>query len=120
MRLGSRSSSTVPTRAAPLITSLDYARFSAVALRDINDRRLYVLPGQEVPALLQLLTGGAVNASHVEEHWDELSRMATSIRTGTVAASAMLKRLAVYPRQNGLEVALREVCHIERTLFALS
>jgi TnpA family transposase len=32
----------------------------------------------------------------------------------------MLKRLAVYPRQNGLEVALREVGHIERTLFALS
>ena len=88
--------------------------------RDTKDRRLYVLPGQEAPAVLQPLTGGAVNASHVKEHWDELLRMATSIRTGTVAASAMLKRLAVYPRQNGLAVALREVGRIERTLFALS
>ena len=92
----------------------------APRLRDIKDRRLYVLPGQEVPAVLQPLTGGAVNASHVKEHWDELLPMATSIRTETVAASAMLKRLAVYPRQNGLAVALREVGRIERTLFALS
>ena len=89
-------------------------------LRDIQDRRLYVLPGQEVPAVLQPLTFGAVNASHVEEHWDELLRMASSIRTGTVAASAMRKRVAMYPRQNGLAVALREVGRIERTLFALS
>ena len=69
---------------------------------------------------LQPLTGGAINDSHVEQHWDELLRMATSIRAGTVAASTMLKRLAVYPRQNGLAVALREVGRIERTLFALS
>jgi TnpA family transposase len=32
----------------------------------------------------------------------------------------MLKRLAVYPRQNGLAVGLREVGRIERTLFALN
>jgi TnpA family transposase len=92
----------------------------APRLRDIKDRRLYVLPGQAVPAVLQPLTGGAVNAGHIEAHWDELLRMATSIRAGTVAASAMLKRLAVYPRQNGLAIALREVGRIERTLFALS
>ena len=92
----------------------------APRLRDIKDRRLYVLPGQAVPAVLQPLTGGAINASHVEQHWDELLRMATSIRAGTVAASTMLKRLAVYPRQNGLAIALREVGRIERTLFALS
>ena len=69
--------------------------------------------------MLQPLSGGAVNASHVEAHWDELLRRATSIRAGTVAASTMLKRLAVHPRQNGLAIALREVGRIERTLFAL-
>ena len=35
------------------------------------------------------------------------SRMATSIRSGTVTASAMLRRLSAYPRQNGLAVAAR-------------
>jgi TnpA family transposase len=91
----------------------------APRLRDLKDRRLYVLPGQEVPAVLQTFVGGTVNAGHMEEHWDELLRMATSIRAGTVTASAMLKRLAAYPRQNGLAMALRETGRIERTLFAL-
>jgi TnpA family transposase len=91
----------------------------APRLRDLKDRRLYVLPGQEVPAVLQPLVGGTVKAGHVEAHWDELLRMATSIRAGTVTASAMLKRLAAYPRQNGLAIALREAGRLERTLFAL-
>src|SRR5436305_1758030 len=88
----------------------DQPRHDAAAprLRDLKDRRLYVLPGQEVPAVLQPLVGGTVKAGHVEAHWDELLRMATSIRAGTVTASAMLKRLAAYPRQNGLAIALRE------------
>src|SRR3546814_9092842 len=45
--------------------------------------------------------------------------LATSIRVGTVTASAMLRRLAAYPRQNGLAVALRELGRIERTMFTL-
>jgi TnpA family transposase len=91
----------------------------APRLRDFKDRRLYTLPGQEAPAILQPFVGGTVNASHVEVHWDEMLRMATSIRAGTVAASAVLRRLAAYPRQNGLAIALREVGRIDRTLFAL-
>lgn len=46
--------------------------------------------------------------------------MATSIRSGTVTASAMLRRLSAYPRQNGLAVALREVGRLERSIFMLN
>ena len=46
-------------------------------------------------------------------------RLATSVRTGVVSASLMLKRLGAYPRQNGLALALREIGRIERTLFTL-
>jgi TnpA family transposase len=46
-------------------------------------------------------------------------RLATSIRSGTVTASAILQKLSAYPRQNGLAVALREIGRIERTLFTL-
>ena len=49
---------------------------------------------------------------------DEL-RLTASVRTGTVSASLMLKRLGAYPRQNGLALALREIGRIERTLHAL-
>jgi len=43
-----------------------------------------------------------------------------SVRTGTVTASLILKKLANYPRQNGLAKALREIGKIERTLFGLA
>ncbi|OAH37554.1 hypothetical protein AX777_25740 [Sphingobium yanoikuyae] len=46
-------------------------------------------------------------------------RFATSIRTGTVTASAMLRRLSAYPRQNGLALALRELGRLERSIFML-
>jgi TnpA family transposase len=47
-------------------------------------------------------------------------RLATSIKQGTVTASLMLKKLASYPKQNGLAKALREISRIERTLFMLN
>ena len=49
----------------------------------------------------------------------EYLRLVTSIKQGTVTASLMLRKLASYPRQNGLALALREIGRIERTIFAL-
>ena len=53
------------------------------------------------------LVDGTIDVAHTEAHWDELLRLATSIYAGTVTASAMLRRLAAFPRQNGLAIALR-------------
>jgi len=55
----------------------------------------------------------------VTTHWDEILRLATSIKQGTVTASLMLRKLGAYPRQNGLALALRELGRLERTLFVL-
>ena len=57
--------------------------------------------------------GDPVAVGHVADHWDELLRLVTSIRSGTVTASAMLRRLSAYPRQNGLALALRDVLDAE-------
>ena len=91
----------------------------APRIRDLNDKRLY-LPGKEgsYPALDGLI-GGTINQAHLLTHWDEILRLATSIRQGTVTASLMLRKLGSYPRQNGLALALREVGRIDRTLFLL-
>ncbi len=51
--------------------------------------------------------------------WDEVLRLVSSIKTGIVTASLILKKLANYPRQNGLAKALREIGRIERTLLEL-
>lgn len=91
----------------------------APRLRDLKDRRLHLLPGQEAGQLLDGLTGDPIAIGHIRTHWDELLRLTTSIRSGTATASAMLRRLSAYPRQNGLARALREVGRIERSIFML-
>jgi len=100
-----------------LMHLLDF-RF-APRIRDLADKRLFV-PGKtaDYPALATLM-GGTINIKQIRAHWDEILRLAASIRQGTVTASLMLRKLGSYPRQNGLAVALREVGRIERTLFTL-
>jgi len=91
----------------------------APRIRDLADKRLF-LPDKtaDYPALAALI-GGTINSKHINSHWDEILRLAASIRQGTVTASLMLRKLGSYPRQNGLAVALRELGRIERTLFTL-
>ena len=91
----------------------------APRLRDLADRRLYVLDRTADYGCLEPLIAGPVRTLLVEESWDELLRLAASVERGAVAPSVMLKKLAAYPRQNGLAKALRELGRIERTLFAL-
>lgn len=91
----------------------------APRIRDLKDKRLHI-PGKadDYPGLGGLF-GDTINQAHLLNHWDEVLRLATSIRQGSVTASLMLKKLGSYPRQNGLALALREVGRIERTLFML-
>ncbi len=91
----------------------------APRIRDLADKRLFVPGDDQEYAALDSLIGDQINASHIRNHWDELLRLAVSIKEGTVTASLMLRKLGSYPRQNGLAVALRELGRIERTLFTL-
>jgi len=91
----------------------------APRIRDLSDKRLYIHGDAKPYHTLAMMIGGKVDVKHIRAHWDEILRLASSIRQGTVTASLMLRKLGSYPRQNGLAVALRELGRIERTLFAL-
>jgi TnpA family transposase len=91
----------------------------APRIRDLADKRLFPAGKQTDYPGLAALIGGTINVKHIRTHWDEILRLATSIRQGTVTASLMLRKLGSYPRQNGMAVALRELGRIERTLFTL-
>src|SRR5574337_255656 len=91
----------------------------APRIRDLTDKRLYIHGDAKRYPTLASLIGGSVNVKHIRAHWDEILRLAASIKQGTVTASLMLRKLGSYPRQNGLAVALRELGRIERTLFIL-
>ena len=82
-------------------------------------RRLYAFGSPANWPALEPFIAGRIDAKLIASHWDDVLRLAASVRTGTVSASLMLKRLGAYPRQNGLALALREIGRIERTLFTL-
>ena len=63
--------------------------------------------------------GQGINVALIRAHWSEILRVVTSIRTGTVTASLIMRQLAACPRQNGVAAALRELGRLERTLFTL-
>ena len=91
----------------------------APRIPDLADRKLYAFgPASTWPALAPFIAGRP-DEKLITAHWDDVLRLAASVRAGTVSASLMLKRLGAYPRQNGLALALREIGRIERTLHAL-
>jgi hypothetical protein len=68
---------------------------------------------------LEPLIGARLDTKLITRYWEELLRLATSIKQGTVIASTMLRKLGAYPRQNQLAASLREVGRLDRTLFTL-
>ena len=91
----------------------------APRIRDLADRRLYTTDSRAAYSALTPMIGGTVDFRIIGENWDETLRLAASIKAGTVAPSALIKRLAAYPKQNALAKTLREIGRLERTLFTL-
>ena len=91
----------------------------APRIRDLADTRIYVPDKADRESALGPLIGGVLNQKLIEQQFDEVLRLVTSIKYGTVTASLIMRKLAAYPRQNSLALALREIGRIERTLFTL-
>ena len=90
----------------------------APRIRDLADRRLYVADSRAAyPPNPHV--GGTVDFRVIGENWDETLRLAASIKAGTVAPSALMRRLAAYPQQNALAKTLREVGRLDHSLFIL-
>ncbi|MEQ1975447.1 Tn3 family transposase [Xenorhabdus sp. SGI240] len=92
----------------------------APRIRDLHDKRLFIQgKASKYSGLQSIISSTSLSLKEIEKNWHEVLRLATSIKQGTVTASLMLKKLASYPKQNGLAKALREIGRIERTLFML-
>ncbi len=92
----------------------------APRIRNIKKTKLFTMRKPSRYPNLAPLVSGRVNLRDIRANWNEVLRLMASIKTGTVTASLILKKLANYPRQNGLAKALREIGKIERTLFGLA
>ena len=77
----------------------------APRLRNFKSRKLYLLHGMKPPAIMIPFIGGTIKTGLIVDNWPEILRLATSIKAGTTTASAILKSLSAYPRQNELAIA---------------
>jgi TnpA family transposase len=91
----------------------------APRIPNLAERRLYAFGPADTWPALEPFIAGTIDTKLIAAHWDDVLRLAASVRTGRVSASLMLKRLGAYPRQNGLALALREIGRLERTLATL-
>ena len=93
--------------------------YLAPRISNLSERRLYTFGPKSTWPVFEPFIAGRVDEKLIAAHWNDVLRLATSVRTGVASASLLLKRLGAYPRQNGLARALREIGRIERTLFIL-
>lgn len=91
----------------------------APRIRDLGDHRLFSFEKPSRYNGLKPLLGGRIQTRTIREHWEEIARLITSLRQGTVSPSLLVSKLAGHPRQNHLFVALREIGRLERSLFTL-
>jgi len=91
----------------------------APRLRDLPDRRLFTFRTPKNYGALNELIADQVDLALLRRNWDELLRLAVSIREGKVSASLLVSKLAAYPHHSEAAPALRELGRVERTLFIL-
>jgi TnpA family transposase len=91
----------------------------APRIRDLPDHRLYAFEPKAAPLAMRPLIAARIRTDLIERNWPDVLRLAASMALGAVVPSAILRKLASYPRQNELALALREVGRVERSLFLL-
>src|SRR5262249_56047358 len=62
---------------------------------------------------------GRIDLPRLLEKWDDLARVAGSLKRGYVTASLLISRLQAYPRQGQLTKLLQEYGRLVKTIFVL-
>lgn len=89
-------------------------------IRDLPSKRFHVFDPAGAPTNLRSMIADKINVPLIERNWPDILRIAATMTAGIMPPSQILRKLASYPRQNELAVALREVGRIERTLFMIN
>ena len=86
-------------------------------LRDLRERKLFVPRGWPVPETLEGVTVRRVSVKAIERGWDDLVRLAASIRAGKVSAAHAIHRLGSAAVGDPLHRAAEHLGRLLRTLF---
>lgn len=104
-------------------TNILFGLFSLVGLkfspriRDIGEQRLFRVDKLKEHPLLKPLIKGLIDQKLIVEYWDELLRVAGSLKLGYVTASLLIGKLQSFPQQNALSSAIAEYGKLVKTIF---
>jgi TnpA family transposase len=89
-------------------------------LKDISDQTLYRFPSTDMSNfdILSSRIKGIINEKLILEHWDDLLRLAGSLKLGWVSASLLLQKLQATSK-NKISAALQEYGRISKTINIL-
>jgi TnpA family transposase len=88
-------------------------------LSDIGSRQLYWLDQASAYPNLKPLLKGRLKRPLILSRWEDMVRVAGSLKLGWVTASLLIAKLQAYPRRNALALALQEYGRLIKTLFIL-
>ena len=89
-------------------------------IRDLGHQRLYKLKNDHtLYKRLDARLTGRVDPTRLIDRWDNLARVAGSLKRGYVTASLLISKLQAYPRQNHLTKLLQEYGRLVKTIFIL-
>ena len=93
-------------------------RFSP-RLRDLSDQRLWRLPITPNNTDAGRLVQHQIRPALIEAHWNDMQRVAATIRSGHTSASLLVARLQASARQNELTKAIQEYGRLIKTVSTL-
>ena len=91
-------------------------------IKCLNEQTLYATTGkwQYESKSYKLIPDRKINLHLIREEWNNLLRLATSIKLGVCSGSQILKRLNSYSRKNKLYLALRELGRLVKSVTILT
>lgn len=106
-------------------TNLIFALFDllgmqfAPRLKDISDTSLYCMDPKKTYRHIQPIITRKINLQLIRQHWDDILRVAGSLKLKWVTASLLIRKLQAFPRQHVLTRALQEYGRLVKTIFIL-
>jgi len=88
-------------------------------IRNLPDQRLWRLPTTRTDGPAASLLRHRINPARFTDRWDDMLRVAATIRHGYLPASLLISRFQASARQNQLTQAIQEYGRIPKTISAL-
>jgi len=89
----------------------------APRIRNLTDQRFYQLDDLSATPAVASMARHSINTDLIDTHWDDMIRIAASLKTGDVTASLIVSRLQAGARRNQLTKAIQELGRAAKTRF---